>query len=374
MIAPQRDLTPGVVEIEDGRVVRVRAGSPHRADVVVRSGILAPGLIDLQINGAAGVDFLSCDSEAQFGRALRYLASTGVTGFLPTLISAQSDHLREAMMRWRRFATLGGGPRILGVHLEGPYLNPAFCGAHNPRHLRAADPTECAALLSVAPGLVRIVTLAPELRGALQVMRVARDRGCVVSVGHTNATGDEARLAFAAGASMVSHLFNAMRPIHHREPGVIIAALEDPEVTVSLIADLVHVHASLVRLTVAVKGWRRVALVTDALAAAGTKQRITRLGGRKVRVTDAPRLSDGTLAGSVLSLDQAVRNAVAIGVPLRAAVLMASAVPAAALGRRDLGQIAPGAWADFAIFDRALRPVATYVAGEQVYARARPSH
>lgn len=364
VIAAERDLSPGVVEIERGRIVRVREGRAPRADLTVAGGILAPGLVDLQINGAARVDFLTSDA-AEFDRARRYLLSTGTTAFLPTLITAPLSLVEAALDRWH--AQRNGAPRVLGVHVEGPFLNPAHAGAHEVRYLRPPRLAELRRLLVRHPGLVKILTLAPELRGASALIRVARKRGVVVAAGHTAATYGEARAAFDGGVRLVTHLFNAMRPLRHRDPGIVAASLQDPRITVSLIADLVHVDPAILQLVFATKPWDRIALITDAIAAAGTPGRTSRLATRRLRVTDAPRLPDGTLAGSVLGMDQAVRNAVHLGVPLRAAVGMASTVPAGLLRRRDLGVIAPGARADFVLFDRRLRVRMVLVDGAVVH-------
>lgn len=367
VIGPARDFTPGVVEIEDGRVVRVRSGRARRADLAIRNGILAPGLIDLQVNGAAGVDFLFCERASDVNRAHRYLLSTGVTGYLATFVSAPLVRVRAALVNWQRLAAAARAPRVLGVHLEGPYLNPSFAGAHDLADLRPPNLGEFETLLDMVPGLVKVVTLAPELPGAGRLIRAARDRKIVVAAGHTAATFEEAQGAFASGVSLVTHLFNAMRPLHHRYPGIVAAALSDPAVFVSIIADLVHLHPATLSLVVRMKGWQHVALVTDAVAAAGSKKKTSRLSGRALMVSDAPRLPDGTLAGSALGLDQAVRNLVSVGVPVREAILMASAVPAALLRRRDVGRIAPGTRADLAVFDRGLKVRAVYVDGQQVY-------
>lgn len=367
VITPFGDLTPGAVEIAAGRIVAVRAGAPADADVSAPDEMLAPGFVDIQINGAAGVDFLSCRTIADLARARRYLASTGVTAFVPTLITSPLPRLREALLRWQRFAAHPGAPRVAGVHLEGPYLNPQFKGAHPRRDLKVPDPSQAAAVLDAVPGLVRLVTLAPELPGADGVIRVLRDRGCVVAAGHTGATYDQAQAAFGSGVTLVTHLFNAMRPVHHRDPGIVVAALQDPQTAVSLIADFVHVHPAMLHLAVRLKGWDRVALITDAIAAAGARGRVTRLGTRTVRVTDVPRLPDGTIAGSVLSIDRAVRHIASLGVPAREAVLMASATPAWVLGRRDLGRIEAGAAADLVVLDQQLRVRAVYAAGERIH-------
>jgi N-acetylglucosamine-6-phosphate deacetylase len=363
VIALERDLTPGTVEIESGRIARVRAGRVRRSDIDIK-GVLAPGLIDLQINGAAGADFLTGEA-AEIDRARRYLLSTGTTSFLPTLITAPEGTIEAALDRWQ--ARRDGAPRVLGVHVEGPFLNPAHPGAHEARYLRPPRVVELRRLLRRHPGLVKVLTLAPELRGARALIREARRRGIVVSAGHTAATYAEGRAAFAGGVRLVTHLFNAMRPLRHRDPGIVAASLQDPRVTVSVIADLVHVDSVVLQLVLAAKPHHRIALITDAVAAAGHPGRTSRLAGRTLRVTDAPRLPDGTLAGSVLRMDQAVRNVVSLGVPVRDAIGMASAVPAALLGRRDLGRIGPGARADLVLFDRDLRVRTVLIDGAVVH-------
>lgn len=367
VVAPERDLVPGVVEIRGGRIARVREGHARRADVTVQ-GILAPGLIDLQINGAAGVDFATFARAEDLVPVHRFLLATGVTGYLPTLISSPLPQVQAALGRWALIARTARAPRVLGVHLEGPYLNPSYAGAHHPDLLRAPDAAELATLFDSAPKLVKLFTLAPELPGAGDLIDLAVRRKVAVAGGHTAATFIEAQAAFKGGMRMVTHVFNAMRPLHHREPGIAGAALVDRRVVCGLIADLVHVHPSVILMVVSLKGSSRVALVTDAVAPAGGGSG-GQLAGRPLAVTDAPRLANGTLAGSLGTLDQAIRNVVSLGIAPRDAVLMASAVPASVIGRRDLGRIAPGARGDLVAFDRRLRVRAVYVDGREVFPR-----
>lgn len=364
VIAGEDEFSPGTVEIKNGRIVRVRRGRAARPDLDAGEGILAPGLIDLQINGAVGVDFLTSDP-TEFDRARAYLLSTGTTAFLPTLISTPLPQLEAALDRWH--SQRGGTPRVLGVHVEGPFLNPAHVGAHDRRFLRKPRVAELRRLLSRHPGLVKILTLAPELKGAGPLIREARARGAVVAAGHTGASYKEGRAAFERGVRLVTHLFNAMRPLRHRDPGIVAAALQDPRVTVSLIADYVHVDSVILELVLVAKPASRTALVTDAVAAAGSLGRTSHLASRQIRVTDAPRLPDGTLAGSVLRMDQAVRNVVHLGVPGSQALRMASAVPARLLGLRDLGVIASGARADLIVLDRRLNVRTVLVDGRVVH-------
>lgn len=369
VVTPDGELAPGHVVVEQGHIADVRPGSPPRAEYDFPDGVLAPGFVDLQVNGAAGVDFLDCTPE-QFAAAQRYLASTGTTAFLPTLVSAPPAALRRAAERLR--PTEGAGAEPLGLHLEGPALNPARAGAHDPRWLVRPDDPQLRALLEDLRGAVRVVTLAPELPGGLDLVRWLAACGVVASLGHTDATYDEALRAFEAGARMVTHLFNAMRGLHHREPGAVGAALQQGGWVCGLVADGVHVHPAAFRLAYRLLGPDRMALVTDAVAAAGAPPGRYRLGGAEItlRAGDAPRRPDGTLAGSVLRMDQAVWNATGWGVPLGHAVRMASTTPARVLGLQDRGELRAGLRADLCVLVSG-RAVLTLVAGRVVWEAAR---
>jgi N-acetylglucosamine-6-phosphate deacetylase len=352
---------PGFVTLDGDRIAAVDLGVHPRPDL--EGGTLAPGFIDLQINGAAGCDFLHA-SETDIAAAYDYLLRTGTVAYCPTLISAPLERLRAALAFFAGHTRWTGAPRVLGVHLEGPFLARARAGAHRPAHLRAPAMAWIDRLLDEFPGLIRLVTLAPELDGALEVIDDLRQRGVVVAVGHTDATYDQAMAAFRRGARVATHLFNAMRPFHHREPGAVGAALDHPEVTCSLIADLVHVHPAVLRQVVATKTPGRTVLVTDALAAAGVRVGSSTLGDQTVTVADgAPRLADGTLAGSMLSMDRAVRNMVSVGITPVDALQMAVTTPARLLGLED-ARIAPEARADLIVLDRATRVVCTIIGGE----------
>ncbi len=374
VLAADGDLTPGHVIVEEGRITAVRGGP---ADPPASVGAvshrfprctLAPGFIDLQVNGAAGVDFLSVRSPEDLQPAARHLAETGVTAFLPTLVTAGPEAVRRAL---QVIGQAGGlRPRILGVHLEGPFLNPAYAGAHDPALLRPPDRESLRALLEGFDGLVRLMTLAPELAGADALIDDLRREGIIVAAGHTDAGFDAALRAFDRGVSMVTHLFNAMRPFHHREPGVVGAVLEDTRVGASLILDGVHVHSGAARLACRLLGPDRAVLVTDAIAAAGAPPGRYRLGSRDVTYDGtAPRLADGTLAGSVLAMDRAVAAAVALGWPLRDAVRMAAETPARILGLPAQARLAPGADGDLVVLDEALHVELTVCAGEVIYRR-----
>jgi N-acetylglucosamine-6-phosphate deacetylase len=349
------------VAVEDGRVVSI--GS-ERGDLVLPEGILAPGLVDLQVNGFFGVDFAACGPD-DWREATRRLPETGVTAFLPTFITAPVDELVAGL---RLAAEVQGAPgaRILGVHVEGPFLAAERRGAHDASLFCDPTPERIEALLE--PGTMALLTLAPERDGAAAAISRLAGAGVVVSAGHTDATADVVLAAADAGARMVTHLFNAQRGIHHREPGVAGAGLADPRLTCGLILDGHHVADTVAKIALnAAPG--RIALVTDAIAAAGMPPGMYELGGLPVVVRDGepPRRPDGTIAGAALRLDDAVARAVSLGVDPRAAIEAASRVPADVLRRSDLGRIEPGAVADLVWLGADFRARATWVGGELAY-------
>ena len=351
-------LVPGDVIVEDGRVVAVGASGSGR-------GTAVPGFVDLQVNGFGGVDLLGADL-AGWRSVAEGLAVTGVTAYRPTLVSApEADLVRALGMAG---GAVGGGSgaaaEALGVHLEGPFLSPERPGAHPPDALRAPDAALAERLLDAGP--VAHVTLAPELPGALGLVDLLRARGATVAVGHTDATAEEAHRAFDRGARTVTHLWNAMRPLAHRDPGVVGAALARADVGIQLIADGVHVADDVLLLTTrAAPG--RVAAVSDAIAAAGVGDGGTRLGAVELEVSDGvARRADGTLAGGTGSLAGAIRRLCSLGVALPDAVAAASTVPARQAGRSDLGLLEPGARADLVVLDDRLEVVRVLCRGEPV--------
>jgi N-acetylglucosamine-6-phosphate deacetylase len=359
---PGRMRGPGFVVIDDGQIVDVGEGRHARPDLDAAGQILAPGFVDLQINGAAGCDFLA-PTEAGLESAHTYLLRTGTVAYLPTLISAPDDRLRPALAFFAERMRRRTAPRILGVHLEGPFLSPARPGAHRAEHLRHPSVDWIARLTEEFPGVIRLVTLAPELEGAAEVIEHLASRGIAVSAGHTDATYAQAMAAFERGVRLATHLFNAMRPYHHREPGIVGAALSHPDVACSIIADHVHLHPAVIEHVLAVKGPDRTILVTDAISAAGAAAPEVTLGDRTVRVVDgAPRLDDGTLAGSILTMEQAVLNVAAAAGDLDRAIRMASATPSHLLGL-DQGELRPGLRADLVLLGHDLRVTAAVVGG-----------
>jgi N-acetylglucosamine-6-phosphate deacetylase len=348
------ELVPGDVAVEDGRVVAVGlAGGP-------RGRVAVPGFVDLQVNGFGGVDFLSASSD-DYTRAGEALLRAGVTAYQPTLITSAEESTVEAL---RAMPTAAPGPRILGAHLEGPFLSPDRPGVHPVSHLRAPDVALLDRLLDA--GVVTQMTLAPELPGADALVLRLRERGVAVSAGHTDATAEEANHGFDVGVGGVTHVFNAMRPLRPRDPGIAGAALTRGGVVIGMVVDGHHLADEMVGLVWSCAAGR-VALVTDAMAAAGTERNggTFQLGDVAVTVEDgaAPKRADGTLAGSVLTMIEAVRNLHALGVPFEQAVGAATEVPARFLTRDDVGILEPGAPADAVVLDDRLEIRAVLCSG-----------
>jgi N-acetylglucosamine-6-phosphate deacetylase len=348
------ELVAGDVDVEDGRIVAVGlAGGP-------RGRVAIPGFVDLQVNGYGGVDFLSASVE-DYRRAGEALLLAGVTAYQPTFITSAEQITVEAL---EALPTAEPGPRVLGAHLEGPFLSADQPGAHPLEHLRAPDVALLDRLLDA--GCVTQMTLAPELPGADALVARLRERGVAVSAGHTNATATEAHHAFDLGVAGVTHVFNAMRRFRPRDPGIAGAALIRAGVVIAIIVDGHHLADETVRLVWA-SAAGRVALVTDSIAAAGTccDGGTFRLGSVEVAVEKdaAPAREDGTLAGSSLTMIEAVRNFHALGVPFEQAVGAATEVPARFLARGDVGVLEPGARADAVVLDDRLEIQAVLCAG-----------
>jgi N-acetylglucosamine-6-phosphate deacetylase len=388
------ELLPGDVEVIDGRIAAVGlAGSSGR-------GIATPGFIDLQVNGYAGVDF-SAASEDEWQSARAALLRDGVTAFQPTFVTAPLVSMRESLARMpavdrdghastadsgRRTARLppvpgpgapgaGDGPdpsapgaavalgaRVIGAHLEGPFLSPLRPGAHDPGALLPPDLDALDSLLAAAA--VSQVTLAPELAGALDLVDALVGRGIAVSCGHTEADAAAAHLAFDRGATAVTHLFNAMRRPEARDPGIAYAALGRDDVFITLIVDRHHLADDTVRMAWRAAG-ERLVLISDAVAAAAAPDGDYTLGGIvPIHSADgAVRTDGGSLAGSTLSMLAAVRNSHALGIPLAAALVAATEAPARMAGRPDLGRITPGARADLLVLDDTLEIQRVLLAG-----------
>jgi N-acetylglucosamine-6-phosphate deacetylase len=346
---------PGWIAIDDGLIVEVGSGRAPKGARDLGTAALAPGYIDLQVNGVGDVDFVDAGAQ-EWERAGAELLAHGITSYCPTIVSAPLDVYDGALDRVsaaRTDAAHDQLPAILGAHIEGPFLGDAP-GAHDPELLREADVAWLGALVKRYPGLVRIVTLAPEADPGLSATTMLASAGVVVSLGHSRASYATAIEAADAGASVVTHLFNGMGPLHHREPGLAGAAFTDPRLVPTLIADFVHVHPAVVQLVFA--ALPDVALVSDAVALSSS---VTAQDG-------AAYLADGTLAGATTTLDRAVANVVSLGVALPRAVAAATAVPAAILRLDDRGQIVPAARADLISLDPVTAEVGdVWIGGEQ---------
>src|SRR3954471_2579102 len=345
-------LIPGDVELADGHVAAVGLGSGNG------NGIAAPGFVDLQVNGFAGVDFFSADTDG-YRRAGRALLECGVTAYQPTFITSPEEELVEALAE---VPVNGSIPHVLGAHLEGPFISAERLGTHPAEARRDPDRALLERLLAAGP--VSHVTLAPELPGALELVELLRERGVTVSCGHSDATAAEAREAFARGVKTVTHIFNAMRPFAAREPGLAGAALVTADVVVQVILDGVHLAEDTARLV-----WQaaagRVALVTDAIAAAHAGDGSYTLAGVDFEVEDGvARNADRVLAGSTVCMIDAVRNLVALGASVEAALAAATSVPARIAGRPELGTLAPGSAADVVVLDDSLEIVRVLVSGD----------
>ena len=346
-----RELVPGDVEVVDGKIARVGLSSANG------KGVASPGFVDLQVNGFGGVDFLEADA-AGYRVAGQAMLETGVTAYLPTFITAPEEQLVAAL------AEVPNGseqPHVLGAHLEGPFLAPERLGTH-PESARRDPDTELLERL-LAAGPVRLVTLAPELPGADTLIDLLHERGVTVSCGHTDANALEANAAFDLGVHTVTHLFNAMRPFSHRDPGIAGVALARNDVIVQVILDGHHLAPDTAKLVWNIGGGR-VALVTDSMAGAGNGDGSYSLGGLDVEIRDGvARGPDGVLAGSSLTMIEAVRNLHSLGVPLADALDAATAVPSRIIGRASEGLVA-GARADVVVLDDNLEVDRVLVGGE----------
>ncbi|MCW2797357.1 N-acetylglucosamine-6-phosphate deacetylase [Nocardioides sp.] len=350
VVTPARIFAPGWVLVEGESITDVGEGAPPRpADVDLPDSTVVPGFVDIHVHGGGGASFDSGSAEEAAAVTQAHLA-LGTTTMMASLVTASPDGLLRSVAE---LAPVAADGVIAGIHLEGPWLSPRRAGAHDPALLSDPSPAQVEALLEAGTGQVRMVTLAPELDGGLETIRQLTAAGVVVGIGHTEATYDEARAALDAGATVGTHLFNAMRPLHHREPGPIAALLEHPGVYVELVADGVHVHPAALRLAARAKPDLTV-LVTDAMAAAAAADGDYTLGRLTVRVRDgvARLAEDGAIAGSTLTMGSAVRYAVQVaGLPLQDVVRAATLSPATLLGLAGVGDLRPGYRADLVVLD-----------------------
>jgi N-acetylglucosamine-6-phosphate deacetylase len=397
LVLPDRILSPGTLVIDGDRIAEIRPDTPSagpQSPFAFHGHYILPGFIDVHMHGADGVDTL--DEGDPVAALARQLPRYGVTGFCPTTVACAPDALRHLLdcVRSARETPMPRSARVLPAHLESNFVNPEYRGAQPAACLRSpsaalarradddgGDPGgrsgEFAAsdilreIERAAPD-VGIVTLAPELDGGLDLIRWLVSRGHRVSLGHSNASYEEARAAIAAGAQQATHLFNRMPPLHHRAPGLAGAVLETEEVAAEIICDGVHVHPALVQAAIAAKRPPRVLAITDATALAGLPAGArSRIGGRTITArAGAALLEDGTIAGSTLTMDRAFQMLVGrIGLSILDAAIVCATTPARELGLAGCGLLASGAMADLVVLDANFEVIQTYVAGQLVYTR-----
>lgn len=356
----------GGFSVENGRFAHVLEDVPGPAEDL-DGALVIPGLVDIHVHGCAGADFSDGDY-AGLVRMARYLARRGVTSFAPASMTLPYDALDKAFRAAARLRRegLADGARLMGIQMEGPFLSREKRGSQNPAYLRLPDWDRFLRLYDAAEGLLRIVDVAPELLGAVEFTRRASEK-CRVSVAHTAAGYDQAAAVFDAGATHLTHLFNAMSGIHHRHPGPIGVASERENVTAELICDGIHVHPSAVRMAFRLFPGR-ICLISDALRCCGMADGSYSLGGQEILLSGGvARLTGGAIAGSAADLYQCMRRAVSFGIPREQAVWAATALPARVIGREsETGAIADGRAADFVICGGELEPEAVYLGGKRL--------
>jgi N-acetylglucosamine-6-phosphate deacetylase len=368
------ELKTGSILVRNGRIESANYGedciAAADAEIDGNGQILIPGMIDVHIHGAEGFDMM--DGTLRSVEAVsRVCAATGCTSFLATSVSSSLDELLQMISSVSQVIGREPGAQIAGIHIEGPYLNVKRKGMQNERYLRHPDIHEMELILQKSGSLIRMVTLAPELQGGIDMIEFLKDRGIIVSISHSDATYEEAKHAFRCGASHVTHCFNGMRPIHHRDPGLILAAFEESHVSVQAIVDDVHLHPAIVRLIYREKGADNMVLITDALQAMGMGDGMYLFGGHEVRVSHGiATLADGTLASSTVTMNEALAKTVRSGIPLKDAVTMATQTPAQVLGLINKGRIAPGADADLVLMNENFEILWTAIKGNVVYRRS----
>jgi len=378
IVTPFQLLEDRIIIIEKGKIIAI---TDKKEDLAILKNVeiieaqnkfIVPGYIDIHVHGGGGSDVMDGEYEA-----IKQVATThsrfGTTAFLPTTMTMTKDKIIKSLKSIHEARLKGTGTaEILGIHLEGPYINPEKKGAQKEEDIKKVSVEEFLEFNQASGNLIRLVTIAPEMPGAIDFIRWLHQQGIIVSVGHSNATYKQVQEGIQAGLSHVTHIFNAMRGLHHREPGVVGAALSSPKLIVEMIADGIHLHPIVLKMLTQIKESEKLVLITDAMRATGFKEGTYDLGGQEVIVTQGQaKLKNGTLAGSVLTMDKAVKNLVTkVGISLLNAAQMASYNPAKCLGIDDKkGSLEPGKDADIVILNKNLEAELTMVAGKIVYRR-----
>jgi N-acetylglucosamine-6-phosphate deacetylase len=359
------------IMIEDQRIQSILAFDKNldknSVDFIIEgnSGLLIPGMIDVHIHGANNYDMMDGTTES-IQEVSKKCAKTGCTGFLVTSVSSSLDDLISMIQSVKKVIGNEEGAKILGIHLEGPYLNIERKGMQNPQYLRHPNLDEMHLIFQEAGDLIKMVTIAPELPGGMELIHYLTERNVVVAIAHSNATYEEAQKAFKEGVTHITHCFNAMPSIHHRSPGLVTAALEDDNISVQAIVDGVHLHPGIVRLMHKIKGADRMVLTTDALQAMGVGDGEYLFGGHSVTVTNGiARLKDGTLASSTVTMNRSLKLSTEFGISLEDSIKMASTTPASILNLAQIGRIAPGYDADLVLLDDEFNVSCTIIRGER---------
>lgn len=378
IVTPFQLLEDRIIIIEKGKIIAI---TDKKEDLAILKNVeiieakdkfVVPGYIDIHVHGGGGSDVMDGEYEA-----IKQIAAThsrfGTTAFLPTTMTMAKDKIIKSLKSIHEARLKGTGTaEILGIHLEGPYINPEKKGAQKEEDIKKVSVEEFLEFNQASGNLIRLVTIAPEMPGAIDFIRWLHQQGIIVSVGHSNATYKQVQEGIQAGLSHVTHIFNAMRGLHHREPGVVGAALSSPKLIVEMIADGVHLHPMVLKMLTQIKESEKLVLITDAMRATGFKEGTYDLGGQEVIVTQGQaKLKNGTLAGSVLTMDKAVKNLVTkVSISLLNAVQMASYNPAKCLGIDDRkGSLEINKDADIVILNKNLENELTMVAGKVVYRR-----
>jgi N-acetylglucosamine-6-phosphate deacetylase len=372
ILTPDQTLRDHILLLEDGRITALldKGGFPLSSDfstIDAEGCFIIPGLIDIHVHGANGADTMDGSPEALTTMAV-FFARHGVTAFLPTTVTASQSDTLQAIENISHLPPIPNGAQPLGIHLEGPYLHRDYCGAQPPQHLRPADPAEYRLWLQNPP--VRLITVAPEVEGVMDLIRAGRQCGIEFAVGHSQASYEQVIQAVEIGVHQVTHTFNGMPPLHHRMPGVVGAALSDPRLYTQIIPDGIHVHPAVIKILLASKGIDHTIAITDAIRAAGLADGEYRLGDQTIQVVEGiARTATGSLAGSTLTYDQALRNMMQFAnLSLPEALPMFTRVPARALGlEQQKGSLKPGADADLVFLDVSYRVRLTMVAGQIIY-------
>lgn len=367
IMLPEHFLEGGWLRIDESAIAEIGAGPPPTSPTTVHLAghTIAPGFVDMHAHGGGGCSFQSADP-SDVAAGVDFHRRRGTTTMLASLMSRPVDELARSLAALRE---LVGEGIVAGVHLEGPFLSKEHCGAHSPLLLQSPSPQAVDALLSAGEGIIAMVTLAPELPHGLAATRTLSDAGVVVAIGHTDASYATTHQAIDAGAKVATHLFNGMRPIHHREPGPAVALLEAPGVTVEVLHDRHHLHDAMVRGLFATLPTDRLALVSDAIAAAGLDEGSYGFDGMEVTIRDgAARLTEGgALAGSISTVSDAVRNSIAAGGDPHTVLSAATHTPAGALGlEAEAGSIRVGRRADLVALDEAYQVAAVMSSGQWI--------